>query len=188
MSAIPFPFLPPSPRPSPRWERERGRKLYLVARGRRVVERLQARLEAAPSDPDGHGPREVERTGIRALRHHRVPHLLERLQARLADAIVDPEIATFRVEPRRLDGGLGRVAEIDHVRNELGNRRDDLAAARGAHREVRLALLEAEGGNHVDEGALARGNGVRTPRLGIEPDHSVLEENARAGRDHARPP
>src|SRR5258708_1184054 len=119
-------LIPPSPRPSP-WEGEGARlNALLVAGGGRVVERLEPCLEPALGDANSHGKREIQGARLRALGHYRVPHSPERLEGRFADRVVDPEVAAFGVEPRRLDGGLGPVPQIGHVRDHLGNGRDDL--------------------------------------------------------------
>src|SRR4029450_10080215 len=109
-----------------------------------VAGRIEPRLEALPGDADGDGPREVHVADRALLGRHGMLARAERSQRDLAHAVVHQQLAPLVVQARRLHGRLRTVAGVRHVGDHLRNHGHDLAAARGAEREGRLA--PAEGG------------------------------------------
>ena len=91
---------------------------------------------------------------------------------------------------RRVDGVLDVHAEIDHVQNDLRDRRRDARAAGSPDRHEQLAVLEQDRRRHRREGAFARCDGVglalhkpehvRRTGFGREVVHFVVEEKAEA--------
>src|SRR2546426_2575849 len=176
----PFPSTPlfRSPPPPGAW--------VLVPGGRPRPRVAQSRLEPLLPDPDPDRLGEVQRRVGLLPRNDCVPEASEPLERLVADARVHEELAPFRVQARRLDRRLERAARVDEGRDHLRDRRDDPATAGRAEREVRLAALEGQHGHHVDERALAGRDRVRLARLGVEPDHAVVEQDPGARDDHPR--
>src|SRR5262245_11150167 len=116
---------------------------------------IEPGLEPALAHPDRHRPREEQRAVGLMLGDHVVAHPAERGETALSYPIVDPQLAALGMHARRLDGLLRRVARVHHVGDHLRDGRDDLPSARRAHREVWLAVPEAERRHHVDDRALA---------------------------------
>ncbi len=95
---------------------------------------------------------------------------------------------------RLIDRGLNVHLEIDDVHNNLQHGIDNGAAARTAGNEIRFSILQNDRRRHRAQHAFAGCDqirrradqpfGVRHTGIHVEVVHFVVQQKARAGRDH----